>query len=136
MAQENDDEFNQSPKVAMEVVKTTYEYMKKNGLLTFTATTVKKDGRREGSTAVAIAQFLAWNERKVEDIVANLRVTGQIAYDNPRGKPKESVPIEKELIESLPTNRVARVFRQVVQTTKAPRFQMIAPPFSPLFDSP
>jgi hypothetical protein len=72
----------------MEVVRAAYFFLKeKQG--------VDLPSGRE------IEEFLAWERHRVEDVLANLRSTGDIPQSSKA--PEEQPPIKKEIFEMLPT---------------------------------
>ena len=64
MAQENMDNWNNSPLLAVKVVKITYDFLNEEGNLLV--------------TALQISDFLSWGIARVEDAMATLRAMGKI----------------------------------------------------------
>lgn len=89
IAQENMDEWNQSPIVAMETVKAAYEFIKS-----------------QSST-----------DRSVEEALANLHSSKEIDLKG-TGRAALDITIERKIFEALPTQEHARDFRQAVKLTK------------------
>jgi len=110
MAQENMEDWDQSPIWPMEVVKTTYGFLQSG------------DGNKV-ITSDDLSEFLAWPSHRIMDAIANLRSTGDIP-DHPESGQRSQPSIKKEIFEKLPTQKHAAEFRRAVQKTGAsPRVQ-------------
>lgn len=114
MAQENMEEWQLSPWVAMETVKAAYNFLKQNQQLNI-------------NTAVdQIATFLSWTPKKIQMALEDLRAIGEIEREG-KGGAKTGAKIEKEAVRSLPSQTHTSAFRRAVGTRKiSPTVQKIA----------
>lgn len=113
MAQENMEEWDQSPLVGMETVKAAYNFLKSHG-------TPEVTGEK---THEIIAGFLSWPPKRVMHSIANLRSAGEIDLEG-IGASKDVIHVPVEVFKILPTQKHAEAFRGAVRATKAsPRVQ-------------
>ena len=87
LAQENMEEMAGSPIWAMEVVKAAYFFLKeKQGVKFITGDELAQK---------QIVEFLAWPNHRVQDALANLRSTGEIAQAKQAHEPQPSIKKEE-----------------------------------------
>lgn len=106
MADENDEIYNLSPAVINETVKAARDYLRAHPEEKIRARAHQRAGQRGRPEASVIADFLAWDQHRVEEALAELAAI-------------EAGHLEKQAIEQMPSQKAAQAFRKQVKRHKA-----------------
>lgn len=107
MAQENMEEWFLTPIVALETVKTAYNFLR---------------GKENDCNVAVIADFLKWPFRRVQDALSTLRSLGEInGSEKAKKEFKEKIDLDKTSIEKLPSMAHITEFKKTVRELRPSR---------------